>query len=200
MKKSTVTKLLQSTDQDKDDDQQHDTDPDKDSDQPQGTDQGKDPYQQYDTDQTKNGHQQPDTHQDKVLDQKLDTHKDPDQHNVQIEDGDQQGNSLQQKSQPETDDLTMKDPGKLGENQNDDQLQQDNNSRKDLEGQQVQHVDENNCTLIVPVTTGSDIHTENSTTGETSTCLVPTKSSSDTPEEYSHKMVLSVCYSHFNTS
>ena len=188
-----MTKLLQSTDQDEDDDQQHGTDPDKDSDQ------GKDPYQQHDTDQTKDGDQQPDTHQDKDLDQKLDTHKDPDQHNVQIKDGNQQGNSPLQKSQRETDNLTMKDPGKLGENQSDDQLQPDNNSGKNLEDQQVQHVDKNNCTHIVPVITGSNIHTENSTTGEASTCFEPRKSSSDTHEEYSHKMVLSVCYSHFNT-
>ena len=178
-----MTKLLQSTDQDEYDDQQHGTDLDKDSDQPQGTDQGKDFYQQCDTDQIKDGDQQSDTHQDKDLDQKLDTHKDPDQHNVQIEDGDQQGNILQQKSQQELDDLTMKDPGKLGENQNDDQLQPDNNSGKDLEDQQVQHVDEKICTHIVPVTTGSDIRAENSTTGEASTCFEPTKSSSDTHEE-----------------
>jgi len=62
----------------------------------------------------------------------------------------------------------------------------------------VQHVDENDCTHIVPVTTGSDMHEENGTIGETSTHIVPTKSSSDTHEEKNHKMVLVICYSHFN--
>ena len=145
------------------------------------------------------------------MDQQQDAqNKDPDQQQTtgQItKDGNQQGNSKLQNysdNQQETDNLTKKDPGKLGKNQKDDQLQQDNNSGKDVEDQQVQHVDENehidenDCTHIVPVITGSDMRTENSTTEETSTYIVPIKSISDTHEENSHKMVLAICYSHFN--
>ena len=76
-----------------------------------------------------------------------------------------------------------------GENQNDGQ---DDNSGKDLEDQKVQHVDEKDCTYIVPVTTDSDMHKGNGTTGESCTYIVPTKSSSDTHEENIHKMVLAI--------
>ena len=137
--------------------------------------------QQQSSDQTGDGDQQPDTHKDGDPDQQKNTD--------QTEDGNQQGNSQKQKSKQETDDLTEKDPGNQGENQIDGQ---DNNSGKDLVDQQVQHVDEKDCTYIVPVTTDSDMDKGNSTTGESCTYIIPTKSSSGTHEEIIHKMVLAI--------
>ena len=174
-----MTKQPQSTDQDKDDNQWHGTDQGKDPDQPQ----------MLNTD-PEDGDQQPDTHKDKDLDQQKNTD--------QTGDSDQQGNSQQQKSQQETDNFIEKDPVKQGENHTNDQLQQDSNCMKNLKDQQVQHVDEKDCTQIVPVTNDSDMLKGNSTTGKSCTYIVPTKTGLDTHEENSHKMVLcSMHYSHF---
>ena len=165
-----MTKQPQNTDQDKDGNQQH------------GTHQDKDPDQPHNNDQTEDGDQQPDAHKD----------KDPDlqQNTDQAEDSHQQGSSKQQKCQQETGNFTEKGPANQEENQTNDQLQQDNNSAKDLEDKQVQHVDEKDCTQIVPVTSDSDMLKGNNTTGEACTYIVPTKTALDTYEENSHKMVL----------